>query len=69
MDRNQKLLRWLRAQIGVALRKESVDRNVVALAISGQAAVALRKESVDRNYRQLAQQLRRIRRSPQGERG
>ena len=36
----------------VALRKESVDRNlVVALLAVGRAGVALRKESVDRNAR------------------
>ena len=35
----------------VALRKESVDRNLLALAVwPGLLAVALRKESVDRNY-------------------
>ena len=35
---------------GVALRKESVDRNFGPLALSGpRAHVALRKESVDRN--------------------
>ena len=34
----------------VALRKESVDRNWIALpASSSRATVALRKESVDRN--------------------
>ena len=34
----------------VALRKESVDRNLVApLLAAGGAGVALRKESVDRN--------------------
>ena len=35
---------------GVALRKESVDRNLMALMINkGKWLVALRKESVDRN--------------------
>ena len=34
----------------VALRKESVDRNIVAGAVHWHIAVALRKESVDRNY-------------------
>ena len=35
---------------GVALRKESVDRNAEAVpAMTKQAHVALRKESVDRN--------------------
>ena len=33
----------------VALRKESVDRNVVLYRISSCGRVALRKESVDRN--------------------
>ena len=33
----------------VALRKESVDRNQVAVHFVGLSAVALRKESVDRN--------------------
>ena len=33
----------------VALRKESVDRNVVLPAMRTAAHVALRKESVDRN--------------------
>ena len=33
----------------VALRKESVDRNQVAVHLVGLSAVALRKESVDRN--------------------
>ena len=34
----------------VALRKESVDRNLSALAVlAGPSGVALRKESVDRN--------------------
>ena len=34
----------------VALRKESVDRNSIALASLRAYIVALRKESVDRNY-------------------
>ena len=33
----------------VALRKESVDRNAIAIFFSAQRGVALRKESVDRN--------------------
>ena len=33
----------------VALRKESVDRNITALAVLLMYSVALRKESVDRN--------------------
>ena len=34
----------------VALRKESVDRNLAWHCISEDVSVALRKESVDRNY-------------------
>ena len=34
----------------VALRKESVDRNLQKLAEAIKPSVALRKESVDRNY-------------------
>ena len=34
----------------VALRKESVDRNVFAVVIILPSGVALRKESVDRNF-------------------
>ena len=36
-------------EVIVALRKESVDRNQVAVHFVGLSAVALRKESVDRN--------------------
>ena len=35
---------------GVALRKESVDRNPCAEISNGEKRVALRKESVDRNF-------------------
>ena len=35
--------------IVVALRKESVDRNVNLRVVDGSKSVALRKESVDRN--------------------
>ena len=53
----------------VALRKESVDRNSVALASSRASTVALRKESVDRNVF-LTLTVRNVpSRSPQGERG
>ena len=38
----------------VALRKESVDRNVAYLATSARLTVALRKESVDRNIADYA---------------
>ena len=54
----------------VALRKESVDRNMwwgVRKAVG--SLVALRKESVDRNYLDLVSGELRISRSPQGERG
>ena len=37
-------------KLTVALRKESVDRNQVAVHLVGLSAVALRKESVDRNF-------------------
>ena len=37
------------AQQRVALRKESVDRNLKVTALSETIPVALRKESVDRN--------------------
>ena len=53
----------------VALRKESVDRNVDAQNLCVSVVVALRKESVDRNrfYADLEQLA--YCRSPQGERG
>ena len=38
-----------RDQVRVALRKESVDRNIGVVEIFGVGQVALRKESVDRN--------------------
>ena len=49
---------WIEMQIGrqceiinlVALRKESVDRNIGQQGQTGNASVALRKESVDRNF-------------------
>ena len=37
------------SQLRVALRKESVDRNVIGDVMGKALAVALRKESVDRN--------------------
>ena len=41
----------IRALDGVALRKESVDRNIHSLNLPSRPIdVALRKESVDRNY-------------------
>ncbi len=39
--------------VTVALRKESVDRNVIFLKFCSASLVALRKESVDRNYRRF----------------
>ena len=50
MDRNQRIAKPFREQFKVALRKESVDRNLwwgVRKAVG--SLVALRKESVDRN--------------------
>ena len=54
----------------VALRKESVDRNLI-LPLSGALCclVALRKESVDRNKRFKPAEQTKTCRSPQGERG
>ena len=54
----------------VALRKESVDRNVFSWAARARVAqVALRKESVDRNAAAYPHGAQLLRRSPQGERG
>ena len=39
----------MKCQVKVALRKESVDRNVNLRVLDGSKSVALRKESVDRN--------------------
>ena len=60
---------FLLLAVGVALRKESVDRNGQASRRVFCAAVALRKESVDRNVILLAVLLSFTCRSPQGERG
>ena len=55
---------------GVALRKESVDRNAERMKVGGiDVAVALRKESVDRNIKREMSLIRPYGRSPQGERG
>ena len=55
---------------GVALRKESVDRNVILLVVLlSSISVALRKESVDRNSLGMSTILSITGRSPQGERG
>ena len=53
----------------VALRKESVDRNVKIMSVLNGLSVALRKESVDRNNRRLGAVQNTKSRSPQGERG
>ena len=46
---------WQRgSRVTVALRKESVDRNLAVWAVEHVYQVALRKESVDRNARRLA---------------
>ena len=56
-------------QCNVALRKESVDRNVDNALYDVQSGVALRKESVDRNYDVCVAIDFDFGRSPQGERG
>ena len=48
MDRNYRCRRPRYSRY-VALRKESVDRNLYFVALKGRVKVALRKESVDRN--------------------
>ena len=49
MDRNRQIMPLVDLQT-VALRKESVDRNLLtADDVTAPSAVALRKESVDRN--------------------
>ena len=54
----------------VALRKESVDRNIFADGSKiNKLVVALRKESVDRNISFAPTNLASVGRSPQGERG
>ena len=53
----------------VALRKESVDRNVIKNRTAFSVKVALRKESVDRNVPANVAVVPAERRSPQGERG
>ena len=56
--------------VRVALRKESVDRNISTLeSYNIIVNVALRKESVDRNSIVSASMRVSISRSPQGERG
>ena len=58
-----------RAFLLVALRKESVDRNLSGYPAGDIAAVALRKESVDRNVDDVEIVHIAGSRSPQGERG
>ena len=53
----------------VALRKESVDRNMECIEKRDRAVVALRKESVDRNLGTVQIVIIVVGRSPQGERG
>ncbi len=53
----------------VALRKESVDRNIIAIVEELSKTVALRKESVDRNAHAVNLTGKMSCRSPQGERG
>ena len=53
----------------VALRKESVDRNITRGQLPTPEPVALRKESVDRNFDAMKIIVVIVRRSPQGERG
>ena len=53
----------------VALRKESVDRNIGGSKVVIYSIVALRKESVDRNGDTLKHLRSTHSRSPQGERG
>ena len=54
---------------GVALRKESVDRNITRGQLPTPEPVALRKESVDRNCTVQVVIIVMNGRSPQGERG
>ena len=68
MDRNfLELLPW--GAGGVALRKESVDRNRLIRSLLALLIVALRKESVDRNSMSPIDVMSVSGRSPQGERG
>ena len=69
MDRNARKIRLVAPDI-VALRKESVDRNIAITPSNFSNGVALRKESVDRNasVSTHCQAVPRGR-SPQGERG
>ena len=69
MDRNH-LFASSGVDFAVALRKESVDRNLFRLPKKYRpSAVALRKESVDRNKTLIILIKKFDSRSPQGERG
>ena len=69
MDRNSQFLPQSILPY-VALRKESVDRNLlVAGSLITLGGVALRKESVDRNREIFGISHSAVSRSPQGERG
>ena len=69
MDRNAGVSTHSKA-VSVALRKESVDRNILTHATSrASPKVALRKESVDRNTNMMESSRAANCRSPQGERG
>ena len=69
MDRNR-IFYWLKVtEAEVALRKESVDRNLQYCCPYLSSLVALRKESVDRNFDAMQIVVVIVRRSPQGERG
>ena len=69
MDRNSKIIHRQMKFFSVALRKESVDRNILNGYFLTNGLVALRKESVDRNTLWNEQTVKRLSRSPQGERG
>ncbi len=69
MDRNDVLAVSELIPLEVALRKESVDRNVDPDKDCLTDDVALRKESVDRNTKTVALEDPESGRSPQGERG
>ena len=49
MDRNDRFQVAVHCDTLVALRKESVDRNIILRCLFLSSLVALRKESVDRN--------------------
>ena len=68
MDRNLKAGKQ-GVGVVVALRKESVDRNIVIRVALLDVLVALRKESVDRNTLCGKPPCAVTSRSPQGERG